>query len=83
MSTLRTHATTAQCSSILRALRAGRALTPVEALQDFGRLRLAARIYDLRQDGHDIVTFWQQDANKRWAVYRLLRSAKQSGETQS
>jgi hypothetical protein len=43
------------------------------ALHKFNCWRLSARIYDLRREGHDIVTFWEDDGHKRWARYRLLK----------
>ena len=43
-----------QNEAILEALQAGRRLTPLDALKDFGCMRLSARIYDLRHLGHDI-----------------------------
>jgi hypothetical protein len=72
MSTLHTEETAAQCAMILSALKSGRSLTPADALRDYGCFRLAARIYDLRNAGHDIATTWERDENKRWARYVLL-----------
>ena len=43
-----------QSEQILIYLRAGNKLTPAEALRKFGCLRLAARVFDLRQAGYDI-----------------------------
>lgn len=43
-----------QNDQILRYLKTGGALTPLRALQRFGCLRLAARIYDLEARGHRI-----------------------------
>ncbi|MGV7078456.1 helix-turn-helix domain-containing protein [Testudinibacter sp. P80/BLE/0925] len=43
-----------QCRLILTAFRKGERLTSLEALKRFGCLRLSARIYDLRKQGHDI-----------------------------
>ena len=43
-----------QQDHILAFLRAGGRLTPKEALSRFGCFRLAARIYDLKAEGHDI-----------------------------
>jgi hypothetical protein len=43
-----------QQTQILAFLRAGRVLTPLDALHRFGTLRLAARCHDLRAAGHDI-----------------------------
>lgn len=43
-----------QAQAILAHLQTGAKLTPLEALERFGTLRLAARIWDLRQAGHVI-----------------------------
>ena len=43
-----------QACQILRYLRAGNTLTPLDALRLFGCLRLGARIWDLRQAGYPI-----------------------------
>jgi len=72
MSTLRNAETAAQCAMILDALRSGRSLTPHDALREYKCFRLAARVYDLRKEGHNIVTMWERGANKRWARYVLL-----------
>lgn len=63
-----------QCGAILAALKSGQAVTPLDALRDFGCLRLAARICDLRRDGHPIERSWGTDGEKRWAEYRLRAS---------
>lgn len=76
MGTLRTPRTAVQCRVILDALKTGRAITPASALDEYGCFRLAARIWDLRQAGHDIVTYWESDGHKRWASYKLLKSAR-------
>ena len=44
-------APSSQAGLILAAMRAGRQLTPLDALRDYGCLRLAPRIWDLRQAG--------------------------------
>lgn len=64
-----------QSSAILSTLKAGRRLSPLDALQEFGCLRLAARICDLRRDGHLIEITWGTDGEKRWAEYRLQRAS--------
>ena len=46
-----------------------RPLTPLEALAEFGCLRLAARIKDLRNMGHSINTRIVRNGKKRWAEY--------------
>jgi hypothetical protein len=46
-------------------------LTPLQALEKFGSLRLAARIRDLRDEGINIQTVWIKRDGKRFAEYRL------------
>lgn len=53
-SVLRNHTTASQCAKILAILQAGKAITPLEALDELGCSRLGARIYDLKQQGHAI-----------------------------
>jgi hypothetical protein len=65
---------TTQCEQILQRLKTGRTLTPVDALNDFGCFRLAARVKDLRDSGHDIVTIRESQGEKVFARY-LLRSS--------
>tara|TARA_R110000868_G_scaffold402329_1_gene678570 strand:- start:4571 stop:4774 length:204 start_codon:yes stop_codon:yes gene_type:complete len=65
-----------QQNEILSHLISGQSLTPFDALQQFGCFRLAARIRDLRDDGHDILTEIVEQGDKRWARYRLLAAAK-------
>ena len=64
-----------QCDAILRALRKG-PLTPLDALQRFGCLRLAARIRDLRERGHQIHSVEVPVGRKRVARYHLVREAR-------
>ena len=47
-----------QNAKILAHIKRGKTITPIQALQWFGCMRLAARIRDLRDDGHDIVAVW-------------------------
>ena len=64
--------TVSQETQILAHLKRGRTLTPLNSLNLFGTMRLAARIYALRQKGHDIkrdqVTL---PSGKRIAMYYL------------
>lgn len=48
--------TESQNKAILRHLKESKTITAYEALQFFGCLRLAARIKNLRDEGHDIAT---------------------------
>lgn len=61
-----------QREQILAALQAGRSLTPLDALREFGCLRLGARVYELREQGHAIdVQMVETTSGKRVAQYRL------------
>lgn len=66
---------TTQTSQILEYMRAGHSITPIEALQRFGCMRLGARIYDLKQTGYEINTTIVNDerTGKRYARYFLIR----------
>ena len=60
---------------ILEFMRAGNSITPLEALYRFGCMRLGARIYDLKQEGHVIRTQLVKDENSgaRYACYALVK----------
>tara|TARA_Y100000361_G_C11160784_1_gene347153 strand:+ start:1518 stop:1775 length:258 start_codon:yes stop_codon:yes gene_type:complete len=45
-----------QKERILKALEEGRELTPKDAINEFGCFRLSARICDLKEEGHNIIT---------------------------
>lgn len=59
-----------QSQQILAHLKSG-PITPLEALSNYGCLRLAARISDLRERGHIIETTMIERGDKRFASYRL------------
>lgn len=64
-----------QSEAILRALKAGRRLTPLSALNDFGCFRLGGRIYDLKKLGHKIEKrMVVTNSGARVAEYFLLKS---------
>lgn len=60
-----------QSAHILAYLREGHSLTPLEALNRFDCFRLGARIWDLKREGHDILTEMVEVNGKRVASYRL------------
>ena len=61
-----------QNKQILDHLKRGIDITPMSALRLYGCFRLAARIHDLRADGHDIVTIKEPtDDGKYIARYKL------------
>ena len=47
---------TSVTDKVLAQLKAGRSMTALDSLQQFGCMRLAARIYVLRAQGYDILT---------------------------
>jgi len=67
-----------QYDRILEMLEAGESLTALDALREIGCFRLAARIGELREDGHDIISDSYKYTN-RWgetktiASYRLIK----------
>jgi len=54
-------------------------ITAMEALNDYGCFRLAARINELRMSGHNIHTEIKNQDGKRYAMYHLLNTTE--GET--
>lgn len=58
---------------ILRYLEAGNTITHVAALALFGCARLAARIDDLRDRGHNIITEDVKQNGKTFARYHLAK----------
>jgi hypothetical protein len=68
-----------QCTDILEALRRG-PITPLEALKDHGCLRLAARIEELRADGHTIVTEMVKANGKKFGQYVLIKEKQKWSE---
>lgn len=60
-----------QSKAILNYLRKGKKITPLEALNRWGCFRLGARVYDLKQDGHDIRSTMIWVGRKRVAQYSL------------
>lgn len=62
---------TSQCTLIEQHLRQGKAITPIEALNLYGCFRLGARIFDLKDQGLDIVTEIITNGRKRYAQYSL------------
>ena len=61
-----------QTEMIRAHLESGRDITPIDALEQYGCFRLAARISDLRKAGLPIETLTEQRSGKAWARYRLI-----------
>ena len=63
-----------QIKNILNHLKSGSSITATEALNLFGCFRLAARIHDLRNQGHWIQSVESREGNKSFAEYRLIKT---------
>ena len=66
-----------QTATILDHLLSGKTITPIDALNEFGCFRLAARIGELRKMGHDITTTKVTDGGSTFAQYELQQPAFQ------
>ena len=62
-----------QCDQILRHLQTHPSLTPIDALNELGCFRLAARVLELKQRGHDIATIRETQGEKTFARYVLVK----------
>lgn len=67
-----------QQEMVLRHLKDYGSITPVEALREYGIMRLGARIWDLRHDGHAISSELVESRNRygektHYARYRMVR----------
>ena len=60
-----------QNNQLLQHLRDHRRIQPMTALHQLGIYRLAARIKDLRDEGHEIIT--DRIGEKRVAEYTLIK----------
>ena len=65
-----------QSERVLRHLQDYQTITSAEAMQEYGIMRLASRVNDLRKDGVPIVTEVVTGCNRygertRWARYRM------------
>ena len=70
--------TTTQSAKVLYHLQNYGSLTAIQALELFNSLRLAARINDLKEAGHDIQVEMKRLKNgKKIAVYSLPKIQKQ------
>ena len=62
---------------ILEHLLSGKGITQLEATQQYGVLRLGAIIFNLRREGHNIVTINKHSPNRygntsNYAMYKLV-----------
>ena len=65
-----------QNKMVLQHLQTGQSITALDSLRLYGVLRLAARVEELRKDGHTIITQSVRVGNKEFARYSLTRGIK-------
>ncbi len=58
---------------VLSYLMANQSITALQALNSCGTMRLSARIWDLRRDGHDISTEMVYGTNEDGEQFRYAR----------
>lgn len=63
-----------QNTQILKALKKGARITPIDALKRFGCFRLSARISDLRKAGHKVKVRMVHMNGKNFAEYYMGRA---------
>lgn len=69
-----------QTQSILNYLQQGKALTSLEAFDLFKCMRLGARIWDLKQQGHDVKEelVYDKNSKKHYSRYWINQDAQLS-----
>jgi hypothetical protein len=65
-----------QTEMVLDYIKRFGSITPIEALADLGIMRLGARVWDLKREGHDIITETETSTNRfgkpvSYARYKL------------
>ncbi len=73
-----------QCDRILRHMREQGAITSIEAISEYGILRLASRITDLKRRGYKITSETVNGRNRygeatHYSVYRLAEGELMGG----
>lgn len=62
-----------QCEKTLDYIRVNGSITPLDALREFGCMRLASRISDLKKLGYDITSRIETKKNYRGEMVRYAR----------
>ena len=71
--TNRVHREESQSGRILKHMQEGYGITPITALNKYGCFRLAAVIFNLKREGHNIRTTIIKENNKKFARYKLTQ----------
>ena len=65
-----------QIDGIRAHLLRGKPITPIQALNLFGCFRLAAVIFNIREEGYTVETEMVHRNGKKWASYTLTGYSK-------
>jgi hypothetical protein len=65
-----------QIDGIRAHLLRGKPITPIQALNLFGCFRLAAVIFNIREEGYTVETEMVRRGGKKWASYTLTAYEK-------
>lgn len=73
-----------QCEKIIRHLKTFGSISSLEAITEYGILRLASRIHDLKRQGYNIVSEVKASKNRfgeriSYKVYRLAEEEANNG----
>jgi hypothetical protein len=73
--------TMSQTQMILNHLQKNKGITSMEAISEYGITRLASRIHELRESGHNIQNFWEESVNRygvkvKYVRYVLIKKEK-------
>ena len=71
--TNRVHREESQSGRILKHMQEGYGITPITALNKYGCFRLAAVVFNLKREGHNIRTTIIRENNKKFARYKLTQ----------
>ena len=69
-----------QKDMVLDYIREFGSITPIDAFRDLGVTRLAAKIFELKKDGHDIHTEREHGKNRFGQATRYARYSFGKGE---
>ena len=62
-----------QCERIVQYINQHGSITPLDAVNDLGCMRLASRITDLKQRGVNVISEWEEGKNRRGEKTRYKR----------
>lgn len=71
-----------QCEKILDYMRLNGSITPLDALREFGCMRLASRITDLKAQGYDIISKMESNKNRYGDTVRYARYTIKENENE-